>query len=337
MNILYAAQATGNGHLSRAREIVPILQRYGNVDIALSGTQADVQLPFPIRYQKRGTSFIYGNRGQINWLNTLTKTRFSTLIKDIWQFPVEQYDVIFNDFEPVTAWACQRKNVPCIGLSHQGAFLSNKSPRPKRKQFSGEFVLKSFAPVTSMYAFHFKRYDTFIRTPVIRSEIRQAAVSTQNHIAVYLPAVDDKILIQQFSKIKKVQWQIFSKRVKKLKTIGNVSIQPINNEHWIKSVSSAIGTIMSAGFEGPAEVLFMGKKLMVMPIIGQYEQLCNATALQQMGVPVFRKINYQFEGLVKDWLYRQDPIQVDYPDETAQIVQSIFENEIGLANTQLAF
>ena len=337
MNILYAVQATGNGHLSRAREIVPILQHYGNVDVALSGTQADVKLPFPISHKKRGTSFIYGNRGQIHWFNTLTKTRFSTLFKDIWEFPVQNYDVIFNDFEPVTAWACKRKGIDCNGLSHQGAFLSNKTPRPKRKQFSGEFVLKHFAPVSSMYAFHFQRYDKFIRTPVIRSDIRQAVVSTQNHISVYLPAVEDKRLIQYFSKIKSVEWQIFSKRVKELQTIGNVTIQPINNENWIKSIASSIGTIMSAGFEGPAEALFMGKKLMVMPIIGQYEQLCNATALEQMGIPIFRKIDNQFEGLIKDWLFYQSPVQVNYPDETAQIIQSIFENEIGLANTQLAF
>lgn len=336
MNILYAAQATGNGHLSRAIEIVPILQQYGKVDIALSGTQADVSLPFPIQYQKRGTSFIYGNRGQINWFNTFAKTRFINLVKDIWLFPIEQYDIIFNDFEPVTAWACKRKGIDCIGLSHQGAFLSNKTPRPKYKQFSGEILLKNFAPVTTMYAFHFQRYDNFIRTPVIRSEIRQAEISTQNHISVYLPAVDDKRLIHHFSTIKNVQWQIFSKRVQSFQTIGNITIQPINNEAWIKSISTSIGTLMSAGFEGPAEALFMGKKLMVMPIIGQYEQLCNATSLEQMGIPVFKKINNNFNGLLKNWLYHQEPIKVNYPNETEQIVQSIFEEKFGLPKTQLA-
>lgn len=335
MKILYAMQATGNGHFSRAREIVPILQQYGNVDIAISGTQADVQLPFPIQHKKRGTSFIYGNRGQINWLNTLSKTRFLTLIRDIWQFPIQDYDVIFNDFEPVTAWACRQKNIPCIGLSHQGAFLSDRTPRPKQRHFSGELVLKNYAPVTSMYAFHFQRYDKFIRTPVIRSEIRQATITKGQHISVYLPAVDEKLLIQQFKKIKSVEWQIFSKRVKDVRVIDNITIQPINNENWIKSIATSLGVMMSAGFEGPAEALFLGKKLIVMPIIGQYEQLCNATALERMGVPVFRKIHHDFGELIKDWLYEQEPIQVHYPDETSQVVQSIFENEIGFSNAQI--
>ena len=327
MKILYAAQATGNGHLSRAREIIPILKQYGMVDIAVSGTQADVKLPFPIIYQKQGTSFMYGNRGGINWWQTFKKTNFIKFTKDVWTFPVDEYDVVFNDFEPVVAWACKRKGVPCIGLSHQGAFLSDKTPRPKKRNFGGEFILKNFAPVSSMYAFHFKRYDNFIRTPIIRQEIRQAEISNQGHIAVYLPAVNNKLLIQYFSKINTVKWKIFSNRVKTIETIGNIEIHPISNEGWIAAAASSEGIVMSAGFEGPSESLFMGKRLIVMPIIGQYEQLCNATALEQMGVPTFRKIDFRFDGLLHDWLKYRKPIQVDYPNETANIIQSIFENE----------
>ena len=33
MKILYAIQGTGNGHISRAREIIPLLQKYGELDI----------------------------------------------------------------------------------------------------------------------------------------------------------------------------------------------------------------------------------------------------------------------------------------------------------------
>ena len=36
MKIFYAVQATGNGHISRAIEILPYLRKYGEVDIFLS-------------------------------------------------------------------------------------------------------------------------------------------------------------------------------------------------------------------------------------------------------------------------------------------------------------
>jgi len=39
MKIFYAVQATGNGHISRAMELLPYLERYGKVDIFLSGAK----------------------------------------------------------------------------------------------------------------------------------------------------------------------------------------------------------------------------------------------------------------------------------------------------------
>ena len=52
MKILFGIQGTGNGHLSRAKEVIPHLEKYGTVDLFVSGTQAEVQLPYPILYKK---------------------------------------------------------------------------------------------------------------------------------------------------------------------------------------------------------------------------------------------------------------------------------------------
>jgi spore coat polysaccharide biosynthesis predicted glycosyltransferase SpsG len=43
MKIFYAVQATGNGHISRAMELLPYLERYGQVDIFLSGANNSLQ------------------------------------------------------------------------------------------------------------------------------------------------------------------------------------------------------------------------------------------------------------------------------------------------------
>jgi len=40
--------------------------------------------------------------------------------------------------------------------------------------------------------------------------------------------------------------------------------------------------------ETPAEALFFKKKLMVIPMKGQYEQLYNAECLKQLGVPIIK-------------------------------------------------
>ena len=46
MKILYAVQGTGNGHLSRAKEIYSILNNRVEVDVLISGTQYEIDFDF---------------------------------------------------------------------------------------------------------------------------------------------------------------------------------------------------------------------------------------------------------------------------------------------------
>ncbi len=126
MKILYAIQGTGNGHLSRAVDIVPELKKYGKLDLFVSGAQAEISLPYPVKYTSKGLSFYFGKSGGINFYKTFLKNSSKDVMKEIKNFPVEDYDLIVNDFEPITAWACKKKEVPCMGLSHQSALLSKK-------------------------------------------------------------------------------------------------------------------------------------------------------------------------------------------------------------------
>ena len=65
MKILFAIQGTGNGHLSRARDVYPALSKYGDVDVLISGIQAEVDVPFPVKYRMYGMSFIFGKHGGV--------------------------------------------------------------------------------------------------------------------------------------------------------------------------------------------------------------------------------------------------------------------------------
>lgn len=103
MNILYAIQGTGNGHLSRAVDIIPELQKYGKLDLFVSGAQAEVVLPYPVKYKSKGLSFYFGKQGGINFLKTFQNNSSKDVIKEIKNFPVEKYDLVINDFEPITA------------------------------------------------------------------------------------------------------------------------------------------------------------------------------------------------------------------------------------------
>jgi uncharacterized protein (TIGR00661 family) len=323
MKILYAIQGTGNGHLSRARDIIPLLQQKGELDILVSGIQADVDLPYPVKYRFKGLSFIFGKNGGIDLLATYRKSSLKQLYKEIKSLPVEEYDLVINDFEPVSAWACKLKHKTCIGLSHQAAVINKKSPKPKKQDPVGKAVLNNYAPVTAAYGFHFGAYDKDIFTPVIRSQVRNAVAEDKKYYTVYLPAYSDKKIIKVLGEIKNVQWQVFSKHTKSTYQEKNVSIRPVNNDHFIESMINCTGVLCGAGFETPAEALFLKKQLMVIPMKGQYEQQCNAAALKTMGVPVIKSLKEKHITTIALWAKGKQQIIVNYPDSTARIINML--------------
>lgn len=323
MRILYAIQGTGNGHLSRARDVVPCLQQHGEVHLLISGTQTDVHLPWPIQYQLYGISFIFGKNGGIDLFATLKKLRPFRFIRDIYRLPVEAYDLVITDFEPVSAWACRLKGKKCYGMSHQAAFLSPLTPLPDyyRDRFA-TFLFRYYAPISDYFGFHFEKYDQQITTPVIREEVRQLRLSNDGHIVVYLPAYADEVLLRHFQQLPEIRWELFSKHAKTAYRRGHVHLTPIDNTAYLQSLANCTGLVTGGGFEAPAEALYLGKKIMVIPMKGQFEQHANAAAAARLGALVVREINEGFATQLRSWLLMPAPLAQNFPNNIKTVVDT---------------
>lgn len=321
MKILYAIQGTGNGHISRAEDIIPILREYGKLDIFVSGAQADIKLDYPLKYKSRGLSFYFGKSGGIDLFKTFKQNSSKEVYKEIKNFPVDKYDIIINDFEPISAWAARKRDVPCISLSHQSALLSPKVPQPKHFDPVGEWILKNYAPAQAAVSFHFDKFDDNMFTPVIRSSIREAIPTPGEHYTVYLPAYDDRKLVPLLMKVSNVRWHIFSKHAKKPYHIGKLSVYPVNKDEFAASVLSCKGILCGAGFETPAEALYLGKKLLVVPMKKQYEQYYNASALKTLGVPVLKNVKKKRLDKISEWIESDKRVEINYNNTTREAVE----------------
>ena len=58
----------------------------------------------------------------------------------------------------------------------------------------------------------------------------------------------------------------------------------------------------------------------MIPMRGQYEQQCNALAASRLGVPVIYEIGDSFVNEINKWLNDDKRVMVDFPNETAGIV-----------------
>ena len=322
MKILYAIQGTGNGHLARATEIVPILKSLADTDVLVSGTQADLKVPFNIDYCFSSLSFIVGQNGGVDVRETIRRISLKQFFRDIRNLPVEKYDLVISDFEPVSSWACRLRRKTCIGLSHQNAVLHPSAPKPEFNDIFGKLILKHYCPTKFQYGFNFKPFLPCIFPPVIRPDIRNAEPTVKPHFTVYLPAYSDEQIQDVLSQIQDTEWQVFSKHSTQKYKLGNILFQPVSLDGFTESFLSCTGLICTAGFEGPAEAIFLGKKLCVIPMKGQYEQFCNAAYLKSMGIKVLDHFSNSAPEL-DDWIQNSTVLQIRFPDMTREILEEI--------------
>ncbi|WP_321298764.1 glycosyltransferase family protein [Marinifilum fragile] len=330
MKILYGIQGTGNGHLSRAIELIPHLQKEAEVDILISGLHHDLEFNHPIRYKKQGLGFFFGKNGGIDIWKTIRKFNVIRFIKDIRSLPVDEYDLVISDFEPITSWACKLKKVFCLGLSHQSAMLNSRTPMPEKIEFLGYQVLKNYAPCNHNVSFHFKEYGHNMFTPVIRREIRLLEPENHGYYLVYLPAYSDERLISVLSHFPNYKWVVFSKHSKNKYRSENVEINPVNGEAFIRSLKDCAGVLCGAGFETPAESLYLGKMLAVIPMKNQFEQVCNAHALKELGIPVIADLEDDGPAKIKEWIDGGRAIEkLNYPDNARSVIEFLLQHYAG--------
>ena len=57
----------------------------------------------------------------------------------------------------------------------------------------------------------------------------------------------------------------------------------------------------------------------------QYEQRCNALSASKLGVPVIHSIDDDFVPQLNQWIQHDKAIDVNFPDETAQIIDNMIK------------
>jgi uncharacterized protein (TIGR00661 family) len=333
MKIFYAVQATGNGHISRAMTLLPYLQEYGTVDIFLSGDNSHLSLDAPVKYRSKGISLFYNCNGGLDYWQMLKSFQPLRVKQEIRDLPVEHYDIVINDFDYITSAACARKKIPSVHFGHQASFQSMHTPRPASKNLMGEWLLKNYVRSTQQVGLHFKSYADFIFPAVVRKEILDAEPVDNNFILVYLPSYCDQQLTALFRVIPDFRFRVFSRETKAARTEGNISFVPVSKEHFNQSLVECSGIITGAGFETPAEALHLGKKILATPIRGQYEQLCNAAALQQLGVTCLHKIDESFAIHFYQWIQAAPPMPVNY----AGVIPSCLDYLFSFAGKKLRY
>ena len=80
-----------------------------------------------------------------------------------------KYDLIINDFEPVSAWSAKFNNVKCFELTNQYSMSLKNTPRPKTYNRLVLWAINYIIPTKLGYGYHYKKYTDRIFYPIIRN------------------------------------------------------------------------------------------------------------------------------------------------------------------------
>jgi uncharacterized protein (TIGR00661 family) len=327
MKILFGIQATGNGHLSRATELYNLLKQnpaVEQIDVLVSGDNSKIDVPFEIKYHFKGISFSYGKGGKINVLKSFLKANILSCIKGILAVRFHKYDLIISDYEPISVWGAKLRGIHTVGLGNIFSATSKQFPKMSGSHRITKLFTKIFCPVDQKVAMHYHKFDDFIFSPIIRSEIRDAKVTHGDFTLVYLLSYTQEQLVEFFTQpmFAEKKFVIYTNTDQGF-AHHNIEVKPLNTANFTKDICHCSGVITAGGFQTTAEALYLGKKLLCIPIKKQYEQQCNARVLQELGISVSKDLDTLYTA---HWLSSGKVVKIDFQDESREMVASILKD-----------
>jgi uncharacterized protein (TIGR00661 family) len=321
MNILYGVQTTGNGHISRSREVIYHLKELGHtVQVILSGKD-----PHRLEDSKklspsnifRGLTF-YTHKGGLQTLKTAYHLKLARFYMDVYSYQDDGYDLVVTDFEPLSARIARRFKIPCIGLGHQYAFFYD-IPVTGANPLSS-WIIHHFAPADIPIGLHWHHFNQPVLPPIVPIHLKAASKPIENKILVYLPFEErEKIekLLLPFDEYRFFIYGINS--IEGPEEREHLFFRPFSRQGFLYDLADCSGVISNAGFELSSEALHIGKRLLVKPLRGQLEQLSNALALEKLSLAA--TMHSLDKAIVQDWLSLPDCSAVGYPDVALIIAQ----------------
>lgn len=325
MRILYGVQGTGNGHIARARVMAKALAQREDiqVDYVFTGRNAEDYFDMEVFGDYKtfeGLTFVTQN-GEVNRWETVKRIKFKQFIKDVKNLQIGNYDLLLNDFDPVTAWAAKLNDLASISVSHQAAF---KHPVPKQgESFADRILMHLFAPCEINLGVHWYHFGYPILPPFIEESISQA--KSGDKVLVYLPFENLDEIKSLLKALPRVEFECYHPDIKKPYHSNNTHWRCLSKADFRESLFNCAGVIANGGFELSSECLTLGKKILIKPLKNQYEQASNCITLEKMG-----RCSSMHEldvDAVKQWLNVASPEPINYPNNPDVFIDWLLEED----------
>lgn len=301
MKIVYGIAGEGFGHSSRAHLIGQKLINSGHEVIFIASEKSYTYLCqyFKEKVKKIiGMFLVYNNR----YLST-----FRTFIFNSGKFPGTalnnfrlfreclapfEPDLIITDFEPFTAFWASWNNIPLLSIDHQHLLTNcvlEDFESSRFAKFNSQLVIKCFRIkadahiILNFFNAPVKNDSTILVPPVVRTIAEEFNSTSENHILCY--STDNTNLDKMLSIFRKFpEYKFIIYGFNQDTEYENCTLRKRSTRGFLKDLSSCKAVIATAGFSLISECLYFRKRMLILPILGHFEQLVNAHFIAKLNL-----------------------------------------------------
>jgi uncharacterized protein (TIGR00661 family) len=147
-----------------------------------------------------------------------------------------------------------------------------------------------------IFALSFMPYDplkigrTIVTPPLLRDHLHTLKTENKNFILGYM--VNDgysQEIVDWNRNNPQVRLHIFWDRKGEPEVVNvseTLTFHQLNADKFLRMMAQCKGLVTTAGFESICEAMYLGKPVLMVPVKGQYEQLCNAIDAVKAGAGI---------------------------------------------------
>ena len=315
MRIVFGVQSTGRGHLSRLLGLKPLFDRDGHELLVIISGYDDppdyfVEALHGVRCERfQGLSMIEDGAGGVSKRETMKAfaRRLPALFESFHRAHgmITEFapDLIVSDFEPITGSPFVAPGTFKVGIGNE-AILSHaaavRPPKAHLDRFNVNVVRKLFTGgVDVLLGCHFYPLDGSCLPPILRPEVLSATVENRGQLVVYHAYRGLLAPVHDYAKRHpEREIIVYGDTPPRQESAENVYYEP-DPGRFVEDLAACDAYVGTAGFQSICEAFYLGKKIVVQPIAGQYEQQWNAAQLEM------HEIGRQFSGDLEHDLSQQ--------------------------------
>jgi uncharacterized protein (TIGR00661 family) len=301
--IIYAVAGEGFGHSSRSHLIGQRFIDAGH-DVMFVGSQKSLlylkQYFGPRVKEVFGLSFAFEgqriDKSETLKRNLLKLPEANRLNDELFKQHFEPFgpELVISDFEPFSAWWAWRKNVPFISIDHEHMLTLCKLNHPAKNWFSRltasvvtecHYIGAVAYIILNFFESPLRIDSAVLAPPIVRPIVAELKATHGKHILLYsTTGTEQDRLLDVLHKFGRQSFIIYG--FDEDAEYENCTFKKRSTEGFLADLAGARGIIASAGFSLISECMYLRKKMLLLPLAGQYEQIINAHYIQKLGLGI---------------------------------------------------